>query len=104
MRELKKFPELPELLELLAANDLSRYTIVRHGYRVARIAGDDVTDGPFIYEGGDDFDFLQDRLAAAAESRVDNHECYEIMAPDGNIFCIWFRDWRVTVGKAIMPY
>jgi len=100
----KQNPELPELIALLATTDLSGYTVVRHGYRKVRVVGDDVTDGPFEYTGGDQFDFLQSRLAAAAESRVDNHECYEVTNPNGQQLCLWFHDWRVAVGTAVRPY
>ena len=96
--------QTPELVALLTKTDLSDHTVVRHGYREVRVVGDDVTDGPFEYIAGDSFDLLQSRLAAAARSRVDNHECYEVTNPDGQKLCLWFHDWRIAVGTAARPY
>jgi hypothetical protein len=97
-------PQLPELIALLACSDLSGSMIIRHGYRRARVVGDDVTDGPFPYTSGDEFDQLQHRLAAAVGDRVDNHETYEVwISPDQKIY-LWFHDWKVAVGTDIRPY
>lgn len=98
----KHAPTLPALLGLLATTDLDCYAVVRHGYREVCVT--DVTDGPFEYTSGDTFDLLQRRLAAAADSRVDNHECYVVTYPDGQQLCLWFHDWRVAVGTAVHPY
>lgn len=97
-------PELLELDKLLGCTDLSGYTVTRHGYRIARVIGDDVTDGPLNYRSGDRIARLQARLAAATGSRLDNHETYVVLSPDGQKICLWFHDWSLFIGTATQPY
>ena len=93
----------PVLEELLATTSFDRYVIGRHGYRRFRVVGSDVTADPYEYDPDDRIHQLQQRLAQAAGSRVDNHECYEILSGDRTI-CLWFYDWKLVVGTDIQPY
>jgi hypothetical protein len=101
----------PELSELLDTLDFSGYIVTTQGYRGARVVGNDVTAGPFEYATGDQIDELHHRLAEAAGERRDNHETYVVRTTravyTGEFqakLCLWFYDWKLTVGTATQPY
>lgn len=96
-------PSFFDLSELVELTELTGYTVVRHGYREARVIGEDVI-ARSSYSSGDELDHLQHRLAVAAGSRADNHECYEVTNLSGQMLCLWFSDWKLVVGTATQPY